>query len=360
MMILASMISGAGHGGIQGVNRLVLDAAHAAGLEGAVVALHDSAHADWVIDWPEAYCARGSRFRFALGAMSRRQHARRSVVLVTHVALAPVGRLVKELVGGRLCLFLHGQEVWRPLSLAAHWGLKAFDCVLANSHFTLRRFREVNPRFAGLTGEVCYLPARELARVPTERFSAEPRPRLRVLIVGRLWGRGLSKGQCELISVWPEILREFPGAELWVVGEGRGRLELERLAAGSGGQAVRFTGEVSDAELDALYAASDVYAMPSKGEGFGLVFAEAMAHGLPCIASRLDAGGEVVVDGETGRLIDPRSQGELLHALRCLLADPALRRRMGEAGRRRVDELFSLAAFNQRITGLLQGASPSG
>lgn len=355
MMILASMISGA-PGGIQGVNRLVLDAAHAAGLEGAVVALHDAADADWVKDWPYACCAGGSRFRFALGALSRRRHARRSVVLVTHVALAPVGRLVKELVGGRLCLFLHGQEVWRPLALAAHWGLKAFDGVLANSHFTLRRFREVNPLFAGLAGDVCYLPARELARVPTERLLAAPRPRLRVLIVGRLWGRGLSKGQCELISVWPEILREFPGAELWVVGEGAGRLDLERLVAGSGGQAVRFTGEVSDAELDALYAASDVYAMPSEGEGFGLVFAEAMAHGLPCIASRLDAGGEVVVDGETGYVIDPRSQEELRNALRCLLANPALRRKMGEAGRRRADELFSLAAFTERITGFLQGA----
>jgi phosphatidylinositol alpha-1,6-mannosyltransferase len=94
--------------------------------------------------------------------------------------------------------------------------------------------------------------------------------------------------------------------------------------------------------------------MPSWGEGFGLVFAEAMSHGLPCIASRFDAGSEVVVDGVTGILVDPNRSDELLGALRTLLSDGRLRRRMGEAGRTRAKEVFSLRAFNRRVESILR------
>jgi glycosyltransferase involved in cell wall biosynthesis len=116
---------------------------------------------------------------------------------------------------------------------------------------------------------------------------------------------------------------------------------------------------VSDAELAEIYRASHVFAMPSRGEGFGLVFAEAMAHGLPCIASRLDAGSEVVVDGETGVHVDPDDEADLLRALMALLTDPALRRRLGDAGRMRAQMLFGLDGFNARISELLRGRKAS-
>ncbi|MEK6322368.1 MAG: glycosyltransferase family 4 protein [Acidobacteriota bacterium] len=208
-----------------------------------------------------------------------------------------------------------------------------------------------------IPGEVCYLPARFLGNGHgplRERENHPPGPR--VLIVGRLWGRGILKGQRELISVWPRVLDCFPPAELWIVGEGEGRGELEALALSMGvDRAVKFKGEVSDAELEAIYSTSDLYAMPSRGEGFGLVFAEAMAHGLPCIASKRDAGSEVVVDGETGILVDPANLDEIFQAIKELLGDKNLRARMGNAGQRRATELFSLDSFNRRIERLLSG-----
>jgi phosphatidyl-myo-inositol dimannoside synthase len=276
-----------------------------------------------------------------------------------------VGRLVRAAAGGRLAVFLHGTEVWGPLPAATRRGLAGADLVIANSAYTLRRFREAHPRLAGVRGEVCPLPARDLARDlahdPIDGDPSadpagppDPRPPLRVLVVGRLWGRGLRKGQKELIALWPRVRRALPGAELWIVGGGEGRGELTELARQAGvADAVVFPGEVSDARLARLYAASDLYAMPSWGEGFGLVFAEAMAHGLPCIASRLDAGAEVVADGETGLLVDPQDPNELYGALLRLLGDPALRARLGAAGRRRARELYSFERFAGRLTALL-------
>jgi len=93
--------------------------------------------------------------------------------------------------------------------------------------------------------------------------------------------------------------------------------------------------------------------MPSRGEGFGLVYLEAMRAGIPCVAARGGAAEEVVVDGETGLLIDPASPEELAAALARLLADPGLRARMGEAGQRRWRRNFSAARYRARLAPLL-------
>jgi glycosyltransferase involved in cell wall biosynthesis len=118
---------------------------------------------------------------------------------------------------------------------------------------------------------------------------------------------------------------------------------------------VTFTGRVSDEELGRIYCESAVYAMPSEGEGFGLVFAEAMSYALPCIASRFDAGSEVVVHGETGLHVDPNDDASLLEALLRLLDDESLRRELGVAGRRRAQEHFGLEAFGRNLLAALSG-----
>jgi phosphatidylinositol alpha-1,6-mannosyltransferase len=168
----------------------------------------------------------------------------------------------------------------------------------------------------------------------------------------------MRKGQKQIIALWPRILRTFPDAEYWIVGGGEGRGELEQIAQQHGvTHAVKFTGDIPDAELSDLYRASAVYAMPSWGEGFGLVFADAMAHGLPCIANRYDAGCEVVADGVTGWHVDPEDPEEIFQALCRLLGDASLRAQMGAAGRERVAELFSLSGFEERAVRLLVGAA---
>ena len=357
MLFLFTLVSGTGYGGIQAVNRLILDVAETTTQPGCVVSWHDTPGSAWAQRWPDAVCAGGSRLRFVLSSLARLRYARGSLIFATHVGLAPLARVIKHISKGRLLIFLHGVEAWGPIPKITMWGLKGCDLFVANSHYTLTEFRAQHPTVSEIPGEVCHLPARFSAggdsRLPEPDNHAS---RHRVLIVGRLWGRALLKGQRELISVWPRVLECFPQAELWIVGEGKGRAELEALARSTGVDgAVKFTGQVPDAELETIYRASDVYAMPSRGEGFGLVFAEAMAHGLPCIASKLDAGSEVVADGETGIVVDPTNLDEIFQAIKKLLGDKDLRARMGHAGQRRVADVFSLDSFNQRIERLLIG-----
>ena len=109
--------------------------------------------------------------------------------------------------------------------------------------------------------------------------------------------------------------------------------------------AVRFFGGVSVQELGRLYRTASVYAMPSRQEGFGLVYAEAMWHGLPCIGSTKDAAGEVITSGETGVLVPYGEVEPLADAITRLLSDRDLAQRMGRAAAADARRRFGYARF---------------
>ena len=136
------------------------------------------------------------------------------------------------------------------------------------------------------------------------------------------------------------------------------RIGLPSAALGIGAQ-VMFAGFASESELIGFYRAGAVFAMPSRNEGFGLVYLEAMSHGLPCIACVDDAAGEVVEDGQTGFLIRQEDRAALTERIVRLLADPPLRRQMGAAGQRRLQERFSYDRFARTMLSLMEEA-PSG
>ncbi len=130
-------------------------------------------------------------------------------------------------------------------------------------------------------------------------------------------------------------------AQLVVAGAGRDRKRLEARAHRLGlDDRVRFLGRVSDATLPAVYRAGDAFVMMCRerwggleAEGFGIVFLEAAASGIPSIAGRSGGSHEAVVDGETGYVINPDDVMLLSQSLERLLVDPALRQRMGAAAR---------------------------
>ncbi|HVZ65757.1 MAG TPA: glycosyltransferase family 4 protein [Lacunisphaera sp.] len=161
-----------------------------------------------------------------------------------------------------------------------------------------------------------------------------------ILTVARLNPR---KGQLQVIEALKGLPAELRARiEYWLVGSHAKENYHEVLAkaAANAGFPVRFLGDVPDEELGAIYAQADIFAMTSMPhrfsvEGFGLVYLEAGAHGLPVVAHDIGGVPEAVADGETGLLVPPGDQPALTRAFEGLLRDPALRRRLGEAGRAR-------------------------
>jgi glycosyltransferase involved in cell wall biosynthesis len=170
------------------------------------------------------------------------------------------------------------------------------------------------------------------AALPRRRRDGTPP---RIVTVGRLKA---PKDPLTLVRALASVSGPF---EAVVVGDGPDRpaveAEAERLALGG---AVRLAGERAD--VMQLLADADIFVLSSRSEGLPLSILEAMSAGLPVVASRVGGVPEAVVDGETGLLVPPGEPSTLARALERLVADPALRGRLGAAGRERVEELFHL------------------
>ncbi len=243
----------------------------------------------------------------------------------------------------RLILTFHGSEIlrfhrnpiyrWLTRRLIRHATristLTGYTHDLLCAHFPEARGKTILTPGA-LRSDFAVVPA------PT----AEAGKRIVVLTVGRLHPR---KGQLitlqALQALAPEFRRQI---EYWVVGGSGGkRLGYEatlRTTVAQSDLAVRFFGDVTDDELDHIYDRADIFAMTSVPhghsiEGFGLVYLEAAAHGLPVVGHAIGGVGEAVVDGVTGFLVPPHRPAQLTAAFEKLITDPALRRQFGEAGR---------------------------
>ncbi len=150
-----------------------------------------------------------------------------------------------------------------------------------------------------------------------------------------------------MLEALPAIRARVPGVRWVVVGDGPLRAELEARAARLGiRDIVTFAGAVSDAERDAWLDRAHVFAMPSRlppggagGEGFGIVYLEAGAHGLPVVAGAAAGAVDAVLDGETGLLVAPNDPAAVAGAIADLLLDRDRARRLGEAGARRAAQL---------------------
>jgi len=171
------------------------------------------------------------------------------------------------------------------------------------------------------------------------------------LIVGRMAAEERYKGHDLLVDVWPRVIDEVPAAQLVVVGEGDDVRRLQARAAALGGH-VRFTGRVSSEALAALYRRCAFFAMPSAGEGFGLVFLEAMRAGKACIGGA-GAAAEIISDGVTGLVVDPSSPADVLAAVVRLFRESETRERMGRAGAARAASEFTEARFADRLRNVL-------
>ena len=195
------------------------------------------------------------------------------------------------------------------------------------------------------------------ARLAARRRAGLPETGPLVVSVSRLVPR---KGMDVLIAAAARLVPSFPDLTVAIGGRGRDAGRLEDLARRTGAP-VRLLGPVPDADLAALVGSADVFAMACRTrwagleqEGFGIVFLEAAAAGVPQVAGQSGGAAEAVVDGQTGLVVGrPHDPAAVAHALRRMLADPALRRRMGEAGRQRAVASFDYARLAPRLADAL-------
>jgi phosphatidylinositol alpha-1,6-mannosyltransferase len=273
------------------------------------------------------------------------------VALVWHIGVL---KLLPFLRGfrGRTILFLHGIELWRSHGWLTRRLLRHVDLFLSNSDYTWKRFQEHAPFLVGRPHITTPLGVGE----PLQGPSPLPGSRPSAVILGRIDKGEDYKGHRELITAWPDVLATLPDATLEIVGDGDLRPDLEVLAQKAGlAGSVRFHGRVSEEVKAKLIAGARCLAMPSRGEGFGLVYLEAMRIGRPCLVSNCDAGREVVNPPEAGLAVDPGSTAELVAAILRLLTSGDEWNRWSVAARRRYEDFFTAEQYRRRLKAAVSG-----
>lgn len=343
--------------GVAVVAKLLHDALTARTTAGCTVVTMFAGPAEQPSFWNKADFAARVNGRMLLG--------RPAWMLFSHMNLARTLRYIPRRLRAPYAVFLHGTEVLKPVRAADRALLCGAALRLANSEYTARGAMQANPEI----GPVIACPLALPGCAPGVRAAGTTRPppwmtdpeALVVLTVGALRANERYKGHDQLIDAWPVVVAAVPKAHLVIAGDGDDAHRIrERVEASTVGRSITLLGFVPDQELDTCYRRAVVFALPSRGEGFGLVYLEAMAHQLPCLGSRQDAAGEVIQDGVTGLLVDQHDTAGLASALVSLLSDRERRAEMGRAGQLRLRTTFSVPAFCARLDAALQAAFPAG
>jgi len=249
------------------------------------------------------------------------------LILCGHINLLPAAFAVRRLNAAPVALIVHGIEAWHCT------GRRVTDTLAGRIDFLISVSQVTRSRFFAWSGRET--PSAILPNtVDTDSFTPGAADaalvrrwgldgRRVILTLARLEARERYKGIDEIIDVLPSVVAEFPDAVYVIAGDGsdRPRLETKVRERGLGGHVV-FTGYVPETEKRDLYRAADVFAMPGHGEGFGIVYLEAMACGIPVIASTMDGSREAVRDGMLGLTVNPSDAAALREALRTALLRP--------------------------------------
>ena len=341
-----------GHGGIAEYNRHFLSSLAACNLIREVIIL-PRLEARWSGTLPAGVVQLRpvpGRIAYSIAALRTalgRRHI--DVIFCGHLFIAPLAAAIAKLRRIPLWIQVHGIEAWEELSGLHRRSLEAATLVTSVSRYTRQQLLE----WVGID------PARVkvLPNTVDPRFRPGPKPgylmdrhsvreKKVLLTVSRLASSEQYKGHDRVIQVLSEILPDFPDAMYLIIGEGddRPRLEAHTAELGLSGK-VQFVGQVRSEEIPDYFRLADLFVMPSTAEGFGIVFLEALACGIPVIGGNQDGSLDPLCDGAAGTAIKPEDHQELRWAIQERLANPV---RDGNGVKR-----FSVGAFSTHARALL-------
>jgi len=339
-----------GEGGIERFNRRFIQALAELGHDATVLALWDPQEPSIQVPGVTHIGGRRRKLFTAVAFTRILMRWRPDVVILGHILLAPllaIGRLVHRTAAQ--ILIVHGVEAWSsPSGLQRRLVCRGTDLIAAVSRHTVARMAST------------YALEEHLFRLLANAVDVRPPvcPAVlegthRLLSVARLERACADKNIGVVIAALPAVLKVFPDAHYYIVGDGDLRPALEAQARALGvADRTHFLGAVGDAVRDSLYAASDLFVLPSTREGFGIVFLEAWMRHVAVIASDQSACPEVVRHGIDGLCVPPDA-GRLADAMIELLGDERKRRAMAAHGYERVCATYSHERFRETLGDIL-------
>lgn len=287
---------------------------------------------------------------------------RPTLVITTHINFTVAAYWLKRIAGIPYWTVAHGVDAWNIERPALQSALRDADRIISVSGYTRDRLlKEQNLDPA----KVVVLPN----TFDASRFQIAPKPQYLmarygltadnsiILTVARLDKSEQYKGYDQIIQALPEIRRQIPGVRYILVGKGNDRPRIMELIARLSLQdCVTLAGFVADEELGDHYNLCDVFAMPSKGEGFGIVYLEALACGKPSLGGNQDGAIDALCHGELGALVDPDNIGEIAQTLIQILEGTYPHPLMynPHSLRQKVIEKYGFPRFKQTLARLIE------
>jgi glycosyltransferase involved in cell wall biosynthesis len=356
---------GSGIGGIQTFSRFIVralrDCLPTANLH--VFAKNDTAHSD-PNDQPGTKVSPSGWWNpsqrtaaFTLKLLRSAWYEHPDLIITTHVNFAPVAHSVQRLFRIPFIAIGNGIEVWNISSRPVRRALRATDSLLAISECTRQRMAAVlNISASRISLFPCTIDPEEFSPAPKPRFllkryGLKPDQPV-ILTIARLAGAERYKGYDQVLRAFVAVREQFQNARYVLGGRGPDRARVLNLIRELGlTEAVIMAGYIPDYELCAHYNLCDVFAMPSKGEGFGIVFLEALACGKPVIAGNKDGSVDPVLNGKLGVLVDPDDVAEISNDLIQILSGqhPLKILYKPEVLRREVLETYGYRRFVERV-----------
>ncbi|WNZ27315.1 glycosyltransferase [Leptolyngbya sp. NK1-12] len=295
---------------------------------------------------------------FAAQLIGQTIRHRPDLIITTHLNFTPVAHWLKRLLGIPFWTIAHGVEAWDIQRSAIKNALHSAECILAVSQYTRNRLldeQKLDPTQISLLPNTVDTTRFQIAAKPNhllQKYGLTPEQPI-ILTVSRLCSTESYRGYDKVLEALPMIRQFIPNVHYLIVGKGDDQARLERYIAQLNLQdSVTLAGFVPDKELCDYYNVCNVFAMPSKLEGFGIVYLEALACGRPVLGGNQDGAIDALCQGDLGVLVNPDDAEEIAKNLIQILQGQHLNRTLyqPEILRQRMIEHYGFSQFRDNLT----------